>query len=46
MGEVTQLIIKLKWTDKAARVSKVIATGVLKKLEHLDLRQTGLATPA
>ena len=39
MGGVTELIYaRLKWTDKAAvAVSKVIATGVLKKLELLDL---------
>ena len=40
MGGVTQLgYDRLKWTDKAAvAVSKVIATGVLKKLEELNLR--------
>ena len=39
MGEVTELVYcVLKWTDKeAVAVSKVIATGVLKKLEKLDL---------
>ena len=39
MGGVTELIYaSLKWTDKAAvAVSKVIATGVLKKLEVLWL---------
>ena len=39
MGGVTTLIYRnLKWTDKeAVAVSKVIATGVLKKLEKLDL---------
>ena len=39
MGGVTQLnYSSLKWTDKAAvAVSKVIATGVLKKLEKLRL---------
>ena len=36
---MTELIyIGLKWTDKeAVAVSKVIATGVLKKLEYLNL---------
>ena len=39
MGGVTTLSYEsLQWTDKAAvAVGKVIATGVLKKLEHLDL---------
>ena len=39
MGGVTMLrYSSLEWTDKAAvAVSKVIATGVLKKLEYLDL---------
>ena len=39
MGDVTDLVYNsLKWTDKeAVAVSKVIATGVLKKLEGLDL---------
>ena len=39
MGGVTELNYEsLKWTDKAAvAVSKVIATGVLKKLEELVL---------
>ena len=39
MSGVTQLrYFQLKWTDKAAvAVSKVIATGVLKKLEYLSL---------
>ena len=39
MGGVTELDYRsLKWTDKAAvAVSKVIATGVLKKLEVLHL---------
>ena len=39
MGGVTELIYTdLKWTDKeAVAVSKVIATGVLKKLERLNL---------
>ena len=39
MGGVTTLeYVDLKWTDKeAVAVSKVIATGVLKKLEELDL---------
>ena len=39
MGGVTELIYRnLKWTDKeAVAVSKVIATGVLKKLEELNL---------
>merc|ERR1712138_274350 len=39
MGGVTQLHYStLEWTDKAAvAVSKVIATGVLKKLEQLNL---------
>ena len=39
MGGVTKLwYAELKWTDKeAVAVSKVIATGVLKKLEGLDL---------
>ena len=39
MGGVTELrYYELKWTDKeAVAVSKVIATGVLKKLEELDL---------
>ena len=45
MGGMTQLrYATLKWTDKAAvAVSKVIATGVLKKLEilHLDDNQIG-----
>ena len=40
MGGVTALwYAELKWTDKeAVAVSKVIATGVLKKLETLDLQ--------
>ena len=39
MGGVTELTYaELKWTDKeAVAVSKVIATGVLKKLEYLSL---------
>ena len=41
MGGVTELMyISMKWTDKeAVAVSKVIATGVLKKLEGLNLSQ-------
>ena len=40
MGGVTELIYRnLKWTDKeAVAVSKVIATGLLKKLEELSLQ--------
>ena len=45
MGGVTELVYSgLKWTDKeAVAVSKVIATGVLKKLEELwlDSNQIG-----
>ena len=39
MGGVTELVYAcMEWTDKAAvAVSKVIATGVLKKLERLSL---------
>ena len=37
----------LKWTDKeAVAVSKVIATGVLKKLEKLFLSANQMAMPA
>ena len=41
MGGVTELTYyMLKWTDKeVVAVSKVIATGVLKKLELLDLSE-------
>ena len=48
MGGVTELnYSSLKWTDKAAvAVSKVLATGVLKKLEKLVLAATRLAMPA
>ena len=42
MGGVTELnYTQLKWTDKeAVAVSKVIATGVLKKLERLGLHDS------
>ena len=48
MGGVTELIYRnLKWTDKeAVAVSKVIATGVLKKLGHSTSTATRLAMPA
>ena len=48
MGGVTELLYQgMKWTDKAAvAVSKVIATGVLKKLEELILGTIRLAMPA
>ena len=48
MGGVTQLSYRdMKWTDKAAvAVSKVIATGVLKKLENSTSTTTRLAMPA